>query len=100
MYICTLKAIIMEVHAINKQGREAIFTRRVWDLLGKNKNGWIEYESRGEVLIPDKIIEFQQKRKEAEIVPESPVIVDEPIAVVPERKPIPKNVVKRKYTKK
>lgn len=59
------------VHAINKQGREAYFTERVWELMPKHKNGWVEFSSQGEVLIPQQIVEFQQKKKLDAVVGET-----------------------------
>lgn len=51
------------IRAINKDGRQRDFTERVWSMMPKHKNGWVEYEAQGEVLVPQQIIEFQQKKK-------------------------------------
>jgi hypothetical protein len=56
------------IRAINKDGRQRDFTERVWSMMPKHKNGWVEYEAQGEVLVPQQIIEFQQKKKEAAAV--------------------------------
>lgn len=51
------------VHAINQQGREAYFSDKVWALLPKHKNGWVEFADikAGDIPIPHQIIEFQAK---------------------------------------
>ncbi len=88
------------VHAINKQGREAFFTERVWDLLPKGKNGWVEFSAQGEVLIPSQIVEFQKKKADADVVKsieiEAPAI-EQPEAVI--EPPMPKEPAKPKVTK-
>jgi hypothetical protein len=56
------------VRAINKHGREQYFTERVWNLMPKHKNGWVEFDQQGELLVPQQIIEFQQMKKEAVVV--------------------------------
>jgi len=78
------------VRAINKYGREAYFSERVWALMPKEKNGWIEFSEQGEVLIPQQIIEFQQKKKEAVVVEE--VKTEQPKMDI---KPKPRKPVKR-----
>jgi len=53
------------IRAINKQGTVSEFTERVWGLMSKNHNGYIELnENEQPVNIPDKIIEFQVKKKQ------------------------------------
>ena len=70
------------IHAINKSGREAYFTERVWDMLPKNKNGWVEFSAQGEVLVPQQVIEFQQKKKAVAVVDENTETQIEPEVVV------------------
>jgi hypothetical protein len=53
------------IHAINKDGREAYFTERVWNIMPKHKNGWIPFEDNKDgIVIPDEIIEFQKNLSE------------------------------------
>lgn len=61
------------IHAINKTGREAYFSERVWELMPKDKNGWVKFSEQGEVLVPPQIVEFQQKKKQdvVDVVEES-----------------------------
>lgn len=58
------------VHAINQHGRETYFSDRVWALMPKHKNGWIEFSEQGEVVVPQQIIEFQQSLKKEGVVVE------------------------------
>lgn len=94
-----------EIHAINKDGREAKFSQRVWDMMPKHKNGWVEYNGQlGELPIPHQIVEFQQSlRKEDAVVEESvvePTVVEQPKPIVKET-PKPKRTAKpKKQTKK
>lgn len=51
------------IKAINKQGTVSQFTEKVWNMMGKNKNGFLEItDEHLPVHIPDKIIEFQAKK--------------------------------------
>ena len=61
------------VHAINQHGIEREFSDRVWALMPKGKNGWIEYDAQrlGEALIPQQVVEFQQSLKKDAVVEES-----------------------------
>jgi hypothetical protein len=53
------------VRAINQKGMVSEFSDRVWAMLPKHKNGFIELsEMQTPVHIPEKIIEFQAKVKE------------------------------------
>ena len=91
------------VRAINKHGREAYFSERVWGMMPKDKNGWVEFSQQGEVLVPQQIIEFQQKKKEAVVVDtkdETPIeatpVEQPPITKVDiPKKPLPKKPVNR-----
>lgn len=51
------------VRAINKHGEERYFTERVWEMLPKHKNGWMEWTESGELIVPLQIQEFQAKLK-------------------------------------
>ena len=89
------------VHAINKEGREMYFTDRVWELMPKHKNGWIEFSSKGEVIVPQQILEFQQKKKEAvavEDIKNDTPVVSETADTKVEIEPV-KPVSKTKITK-
>lgn len=63
------------VHAINQHGMTRYFADRVWDLMPKDKNGWVRFEEQGEVAIPQQIVEFQANltKKEAVVVEEKTV---------------------------
>ena len=51
------------IKAINKQGTVSMFTEKVWNMMGKNKNGFVEItDERTPVHIPDKIMEFQARK--------------------------------------
>jgi hypothetical protein len=57
------------VKAINKEGVVGNFSDIAWRLLGKNKNGWTEWNGLEKVInVPKEIIEFQAKKKEAAAV--------------------------------
>jgi glycerol kinase len=61
------------VHAINQHGIERTFSDRVWALMPKGKNGWVEYDAQalGGALIPQQVVEFQQSLKKDAVVEES-----------------------------
>ncbi len=52
------------VRAINKNGEIRDFTDRIWGIMPKHKNGWVEFEEPGELIVPLQIVEFQQKLKD------------------------------------
>lgn len=88
------------IHAINKHGREAYFTERVWDMMPKDKNGWVEFSAQGEVLVPQQVVEFQQLKKKAVAVVDENTetqIAPEPIKV--EKQPEPKPKITKARTK-
>lgn len=59
--------------AINEHGIEAEFSDRVWAMMPKHKNGWIEIgEALNGVKIPEKIVEYQSKLKEEKAKDETP----------------------------
>jgi len=63
--------------AINKHGTVGEFSETAWRLLGKNKGGWTEYDGVNKVVnVPQQIIEFQAKKKEAAIAKVSLTIDD------------------------
>ena len=52
------------IKAINKEGRIAYFTERVWDMMQKpNRNGWVVWSEHDEANIPLQVIEFKAKKK-------------------------------------
>jgi hypothetical protein len=86
------------IHAINKNGTESYFSERVWNLMPKHKNGWVEFSDNMNILVPDKIIEFQQKKREAVVAEKE--IVPEPIIKQVEVKAAPKTRKPRKVSPK
>lgn len=53
------------VKAINKAGMVSEFTDKVWELMSKNKNGFVELSDTPNVPhIPKEIIEFKAKKIE------------------------------------
>jgi len=78
------------VRAINKHGIEASFSERVWAMMPKHKNGWVEFSEQGEVLVPQQVMEFQLKKKEAVAVEDvniEPEIKAEPMPEEPKTAP-------------
>lgn len=54
-----------KIRAINKAAMVSEFTKTVWDLMPAHKNGFVPFTGQVEqVVVPDKIIEFQAKKKE------------------------------------
>ena len=90
------------IHAINQHGREAYFTDRVWDLMPKDKNGWIKFSEQGEVVIPQQIVEFQQNlKKEVAVVEEkNDVVIAETSKVHTKKRPLQKAKKPLKKVKK
>ncbi len=81
------------VHAINQHGIEREFSDRVWALMPKNHNGWIEYDAQklGGALIPQQVVEFQQSLKKDVVVEESvetphiqEMVIEIPIPIEPQ----------------
>lgn len=53
------------IKAINKHGVVSEFTEKVWELMGANKNGYVELSDKQVVPnIPHEIIEFKAKKAE------------------------------------
>ena len=90
------------VHAINKDGIEREFQDRVWALMPKGKNGWMEYNALklGEVLIPQQVVEFQQSLKKDAVVEENvetPKVVERTIEIpIVEPQTIEDSIVEKK----
>ena len=62
------------IKAINKHGIVSEFTEKVWELLGTDKNGYVELSDKEIVPnIPQGIIEFKAKKVEPIIAPK-PVV--------------------------
>ena len=84
-----------KIRAINKAGIVSEFTKTVWDLMPAHKNGFVPFTGQVEqVVVPEKIIEFQARKKEDAGVQEDEMpfvsalnIVSEP-APEPEPEPI------------
>lgn len=75
------------VHAINQHGMETYFSDRVWNLMPKHKNGWVEFSDKlGESVIPQQIIEFQAKLKKDAVVEEKNEFVEKKTAPMPVKK--------------
>lgn len=95
------------IKAINQHGQEAEFSERVWEMMPKHKNGWVEIgEKVGNVKIPDKIVEYQAKLKdeqEQKPYPKYPIeakteLVDKVIVEkgkIPTKRRLPKNDSKK-----
>jgi len=76
------------IRAINKNGRETFFSERIWGMLPKDKNGWVEFNGEKELLIPDKIIEFQQKKKDVDAASIKNLEAVEELKVILASKPV------------
>ena len=85
------------VRAINKHGEERYFTERVWEMLPKHKNGWVEWTESGELIVPLQIVEFQQKLKSEKEDATVAEVKDETPKVDIEKQPLP---AKRKTIKR
>lgn len=66
------------IKAINKYGRVAYFSERVWEMMQKpNRNGWVIYSEKDAANIPDVVVEFQAKKKQEVVAVKKEKTVDE-----------------------